>query len=132
MFGVTEKWARAFEALGELPLDEMGWYVSARPFVYAEFAHSLDGFAVTTSGVIASTPGRLGGERVRRRRLLRRRRRRRGRGVLVGSRTPSGADRFEPTVDIVFSEDPRDFARRDWSALVTADPSGTSSTPRST
>jgi CelD/BcsL family acetyltransferase involved in cellulose biosynthesis len=28
-------------------------------------------------------------------------------------------------VDIEFSEDPRDFARRDWSALVTADPSGT-------
>jgi CelD/BcsL family acetyltransferase involved in cellulose biosynthesis len=28
-------------------------------------------------------------------------------------------------VDIVLSEDPRDFARRDWSALVTADPSGT-------
>jgi CelD/BcsL family acetyltransferase involved in cellulose biosynthesis len=28
-------------------------------------------------------------------------------------------------VDIVFSEDPRDFARRDWSTLVTADPSGT-------
>jgi CelD/BcsL family acetyltransferase involved in cellulose biosynthesis len=28
-------------------------------------------------------------------------------------------------VDIVFSEDPRDFARRDWSSLVTADPSGT-------
>jgi CelD/BcsL family acetyltransferase involved in cellulose biosynthesis len=28
-------------------------------------------------------------------------------------------------VDIVFSEDPRDFARRDWSTLVTADPAGT-------
>ncbi len=28
-------------------------------------------------------------------------------------------------MDIVFSEDPQDFARRDWSTLVTADPSGT-------
>ncbi len=28
-------------------------------------------------------------------------------------------------MDIVFSEDPRDFTRRDWSALVTADPAGT-------
>jgi CelD/BcsL family acetyltransferase involved in cellulose biosynthesis len=28
-------------------------------------------------------------------------------------------------VDITLSEDPRDFVRRDWSALVTADPSGT-------
>ena len=28
-------------------------------------------------------------------------------------------------MDLVFSQDPRDFARRDWSALVTADPAGT-------
>ncbi|MGH2635603.1 MAG: GNAT family N-acetyltransferase [Actinomycetota bacterium] len=28
-------------------------------------------------------------------------------------------------MDIVFSEDPRDFVRRDWSTLVTADPAGT-------
>jgi hypothetical protein len=28
-------------------------------------------------------------------------------------------------MDIVFSQDPRDFARRDWSGLVTADPAGT-------
>ena len=28
-------------------------------------------------------------------------------------------------MDVVFSQDPRDFARRDWSALVTADPAGT-------
>jgi uncharacterized membrane protein YgcG len=61
VFGVTEKWARTFEALGELPSDDMSWYVSARPFVYAEFADSLDGFAVTTSGVIASTPSGSGG-----------------------------------------------------------------------
>ncbi|HET8526596.1 MAG TPA: GNAT family N-acetyltransferase [Actinomycetota bacterium] len=28
-------------------------------------------------------------------------------------------------MDVLFSQDPRDFARRDWSALVTADPAGT-------
>jgi CelD/BcsL family acetyltransferase involved in cellulose biosynthesis len=28
-------------------------------------------------------------------------------------------------MDLVFSQDPRDFARRDWSALVSADPAGT-------
>lgn len=28
-------------------------------------------------------------------------------------------------MDVVFSQDPRDFARRDWSPLVTADPAGT-------
>jgi CelD/BcsL family acetyltransferase involved in cellulose biosynthesis len=32
---------------------------------------------------------------------------------------------LEPTVDIAFSEDPRDFARRDWSTLVSEDPAGT-------
>jgi uncharacterized membrane protein len=61
VFGVTDKWAKAFEALGQVPSDDMSWYVSARPFVYAEFADSLDSFAVTTSGVIASTPSGSGG-----------------------------------------------------------------------
>jgi uncharacterized membrane protein YgcG len=61
VFGVTDTWAKAFEALGRSPSDDMGWYVSARPFVYAEFADSLDSFAVTTSGVIASTPSGSGG-----------------------------------------------------------------------
>ena len=29
------------------------------------------------------------------------------------------------TLDVVFSEDPRDFLRRDWSDLVRLDPAGT-------
>jgi uncharacterized membrane protein YgcG len=61
VFGVTDKWAKAFESLGDLPRDDMSWYVSTRPFVYAHFADSLDGFAVTTSGVISSTPAGSGG-----------------------------------------------------------------------
>jgi uncharacterized membrane protein YgcG len=61
VFGVTEKWAKAFATLGEQPSDDMGWYVSTRPFVFAEFADSMDSFAVTTSGVIASTPSGSGG-----------------------------------------------------------------------
>ncbi len=61
VFGVTEKWAEAFEVLGELPRDDMSWYVSTRPFIYAEFAASLDSFAVTTSGAIAATPSGSGG-----------------------------------------------------------------------
>jgi hypothetical protein len=61
VFGVTEKWARTFEALGQLPSDDMSWYVSTRPFAYAAFADGLDSFAVTTSGVIASTPSGSGG-----------------------------------------------------------------------
>lgn len=62
VFGVTDKWAAAFESLGQVPGDEgRGWYVSGRPFAYAHFADSLDSFAVTTSGVISSTPSGSGG-----------------------------------------------------------------------
>jgi len=60
VFGVTEKWAKAFESIGAGQPDT-SWYVSSRPFVYHEFASSLDGFAVSTSGTIASTPGGSGG-----------------------------------------------------------------------
>jgi uncharacterized membrane protein YgcG len=60
VFGVTEKWAKAFEALGELP-DDMSWYVSSRPFVFSDFGESIDSFTITTSGTIASTPAGSGG-----------------------------------------------------------------------
>jgi uncharacterized membrane protein YgcG len=59
VFGVTDRWAKAFESLGQLPSDTT-WYVSSRPFVYAQFADSIDSFAVTTSGTIASTPAGSG------------------------------------------------------------------------
>ncbi|MGA9160413.1 MAG: DUF2207 domain-containing protein [Actinomycetota bacterium] len=59
VFGVTDKWAKAFESLGQLPSDTT-WYVSSRPFVYAQFADSIDSFAVTTSGTISSTPAGSG------------------------------------------------------------------------
>jgi uncharacterized membrane protein YgcG len=61
VFGVTDRWAKAFEALGQAPSDDLSWYVSSRPFVYSEFAESMDSFTVTTSGVIASTPSGSGG-----------------------------------------------------------------------
>jgi uncharacterized membrane protein YgcG len=60
VFGVTDKWAKAFEALGELP-DDMSWYVSSRPFVFSDFGESIDSFTITTSGTIASTPAGSGG-----------------------------------------------------------------------
>jgi uncharacterized membrane protein YgcG len=59
VFGVTDKWAKAFEALGELP-DDMSWYVSSRPFVFSDFGESIDSFTITTSGTIASTPAGSG------------------------------------------------------------------------
>jgi uncharacterized protein (TIGR04222 family) len=59
VFGCTDKWAKAFEGLA-LPADT-SWYVSSRPFVYASFAAQMDGFTVTTSGTISSTPAGSGG-----------------------------------------------------------------------
>ncbi|MEP7059799.1 MAG: DUF2207 domain-containing protein [Actinomycetota bacterium] len=58
VFGVTEKWAKTFEALG-LPADT-GWYVGQQPFTYLELGHALDGFAVSTGGTISSTPASSG------------------------------------------------------------------------
>ncbi len=59
VFGVTDRWAKAFESLGQLPSDTT-WYVSSRPFVYAQFADSIDSFTVQTSGTISSTPAGSG------------------------------------------------------------------------
>jgi hypothetical protein len=59
VFGVTDKWAKAFESLGQTPSDTT-WYVSTRPFVYAQFADSIDSFTVQTSGTISSTPAGSG------------------------------------------------------------------------
>jgi uncharacterized membrane protein YgcG len=61
VFGVTDKWARAFESLGQIPADDMSWYVSTQPFAYLAFADSMDSFSVTTSGVISATPSGSGG-----------------------------------------------------------------------
>lgn len=58
VFGCTDRWAEAFEALGVQP--DTSWYVSARPFVFTEFADSMEGFTVTTGGTIASTPSGSG------------------------------------------------------------------------
>jgi len=58
VFGCTDRWAKAFAALGVQP--DTSWYISPNPFVFAHFAHSMDGFAVTTGGTIASTPSGSG------------------------------------------------------------------------
>jgi uncharacterized membrane protein YgcG len=61
VFGCTEKWAKAFAGLATTPSADTTWYVSSRPFLYADFADQMDGFAVTTSGIISSTPAGSGG-----------------------------------------------------------------------
>jgi uncharacterized membrane protein YgcG len=60
VFGLTEKWARAFEVLGEPPADT-SWYLSSNAFAYGAFSEAMDGFTVTTAGTIASTPSGSGG-----------------------------------------------------------------------
>ena len=59
VFGLTEKWAKAFEGLSQMPPDTT-WYLSSRPFIYADFGRAVDDFSVTTGGTIASTPASSG------------------------------------------------------------------------
>jgi uncharacterized membrane protein YgcG len=59
VFGLTEKWANAFQDLGLEP-DTSSWYVSPRPFTAVAFADSIDRFSVTTGGTLASTPASSG------------------------------------------------------------------------
>ncbi|MBA3737660.1 MAG: DUF2207 domain-containing protein [Actinobacteria bacterium] len=59
VFGLTKKWAKAFEDLGIQP-DTSGWYVAPHVFTAVAFANSIDGFAVTTGGTLASTPASSG------------------------------------------------------------------------
>jgi uncharacterized protein (TIGR04222 family) len=59
VFGLTEKWAKAFEDLGLSP-DTSGWYVGQRPFTALALANSIDSFSVRTGGTLASTPAASG------------------------------------------------------------------------
>ena len=59
VFGLTEKWAKAFQDLGLEP-DTSSWYVGPRPFTAVAFADSIDRFSVTTGGTLASTPASSG------------------------------------------------------------------------
>jgi uncharacterized membrane protein YgcG len=59
VFGLTKKWAKAFEDLGLVP-DTSSWYVGPHAFTAIAFADSIDGFAVTTGGTLASTPASSG------------------------------------------------------------------------
>jgi uncharacterized membrane protein YgcG len=58
VFGLTEKWAKAFEGLAREP--DTGWYVSTHSFVLAEFGQAMDGFSTVAAGTIASTPSGSG------------------------------------------------------------------------
>lgn len=61
VFGATEKWARAFAALGGTPPDTSGWYVSGHPFGPEGLGRGIDHFAVTSIGTLTSKPASSGG-----------------------------------------------------------------------
>lgn len=58
VFGVTEKWARAFARLGAPP--DTAWYAGSRPFTPRSFASSIDDFAVSSAGTISARPASSG------------------------------------------------------------------------
>ena len=61
VFGCTEKWAQAFGGLDdEIARSTSSWYVSSYPFSLGSFGHSMDSFAVTTSGTIVATAASSG------------------------------------------------------------------------
>ena len=59
VFGLTEKWARAFADLEEQP-STSSWYVGSRPFTVSALSSSIDSFTVSSAGTISSTPSGSG------------------------------------------------------------------------
>lgn len=56
VFGATGKWAAAFAGLDDQPPDTSSWYISSTPFTFLAFSSAIDGFTVSTSGTLTSTP----------------------------------------------------------------------------
>jgi len=59
VFGVTEKFAKAFAEMGLKP-DQPGWYTGSAPFNAAVFGASMASFSSSVSQAIASTPSGSG------------------------------------------------------------------------
>lgn len=60
VFGLTDRWAKAFEGLDEELTGVGGWYVSQRPFTTLAFASMVGDFSTKTAGTIVSTPSSSG------------------------------------------------------------------------
>jgi len=61
VFGLTERWAKAFEGLDQELMGTGAWYVSSRPFTTYAFASSIGSFSTNTVGTIVATPAASGG-----------------------------------------------------------------------
>ena len=63
VFGLTEKWAEAFEGLAAEGATATGtyyWYRSVHPFVLADFGSAMNSFTTATAGTISSVPASSG------------------------------------------------------------------------
>ena len=60
VFGLTDRWAKAFEGLDAELTGAGTWYVSRRPFTTLAFASMIGDFSTTTAGTIVSTPASSG------------------------------------------------------------------------
>ena len=57
VFGMTDRWARAFEGLGADQLGTGGWYTGPNAFTAVAIAHAVNGFDTATVGTLyASQP----------------------------------------------------------------------------
>ena len=123
VFGVTDKWAKAFESLGQLPSDTT-WYVSSRPFVYAHFAGGVDFVRGDDERHDRVDTGGLGLERLQQQEDP-------AAAAAVGAEAPGRVAAEGPAIDhgartamdIVFSQDPRDLTGvtgRRWSGPIPA------------
>ena len=63
VFGLTEKWAKAFAVLaaeGAAATGTYYWYRSATPFAFADLGNAMNGFTTTAAGTISSVPASSG------------------------------------------------------------------------
>jgi hypothetical protein len=61
VFGLTDRWAKAFEGLDAEVTGVGSWYIADRPFTTLAFASMVGDFTKTTSGTIVATPASSGG-----------------------------------------------------------------------
>ncbi|HCO02477.1 MAG TPA: DUF2207 domain-containing protein, partial [Actinobacteria bacterium] len=55
VFGLTEKWAKAFAHLGDDVTQQLPWYVGMQAFSPIGFASSIDHFSTMAAGSIATS-----------------------------------------------------------------------------
>jgi uncharacterized membrane protein YgcG len=60
VLGETERWAKVFRDLGQVPEQSLNWYSGPAGWSFHDFSSSMDAFATSTSGTLAATPASSG------------------------------------------------------------------------